>query len=138
MEYQNTTGTAADQQQGKTFTQEQVNAIVGKRLTEQKATLEADFVKREQELNKREMSIRAKELLSEKGLPKGLSDVLKYETEEELVKAIETIEYTRGFKTEDQEQKKGIPEGFHILESKLPDGDHHVSDPIADAFKMKG
>ena len=73
---QETTGTATEQQQGKTFTQEQVNAIVGKRLAEQKATLEADFVKREQELNKREMSIRAKELLSERGLPKGLSDVL--------------------------------------------------------------
>lgn len=135
---QETTGTATEQQQGKTFTQEQVNAIVGKRLAEQKATLEADFVKREQELNKREMSIRAKELLAEKGLPKGLSDVLRYETEEELVKAIETIEHTKGFKTEGQEQKTGLPEGFRVLENKLTGGDHDISDPIAEAFKMKG
>lgn len=135
---QETTGTATEQQQGKTFTQEQVNAIVGKRLAEQKATLEADLVKREQELSKREMGVRAKELLAEKGLPKGLSDVLRYETEEELVKAIETIEHTRGFKVEGQEQKKGLPEGFHILENRLTDGDHDTSDPIADAFKMKG
>ena len=70
---QNTTVTAAEQQQGKTFTQDQVNAIVGKRLAEQKATMEADFVKREQDLNRREMAIRAKELLAEKGLPKELS-----------------------------------------------------------------
>ncbi len=135
---QETIGTATEQQQGRTFTQEQVNAIVGKRLAEQKATLEADLVKREQELSKREMSIRAKELLAEKGLPKGLSDVLRYETEEELVKAIETIEHTRGFKAEDQEQKTGLPEGFRVLENKLTGGDHSTSDPIADAFKMKG
>lgn len=135
---QETTGTATEQQQGRTFTQEQVNAIVGKRLAEQKATLEADFVKREQELNKREMSIRAKELLAEKGLPKGLSDVLRYETEEELVKAIETIEHTKGFKAEGQEQKTGLPEGFRVQENKLTGGDHDISDPIADAFKMKG
>ena len=135
---QETTGTVTEQQQGKTFTQEQVNAIVGKRLAEQKATLEAELVKREQELNKREMGVRAKELLAEKGLPKGLSDVLRYETEEELVKAIETIEHTRGFKVEDQEQKKGLPEGFHVLENRVTGGDHDTSDPIADAFKMKG
>lgn len=135
---QETTGTATEQQQGKTFTQEQVNAIVGKRLAEQKATLEADFVKREQELNKREMSIRAKELLSERGLPKSLSDVLRYDTEEELVKAIETIEHSKGFKEEDQDINNGLPKGFHVLENKLSSGDHKISDPIADAFKMKG
>ena len=71
-------------------------------------------------------------------MPKGLSDVLRYETEEELVKAIETIEHTRGFKAEDQEQKTGLPEGFRVLENKLTGGDHSTSDPIADAFKMKG
>lgn len=135
---QETTGTVTEQQQGKTFTQEQVNAIVGKRLAEQKAALEAELVKREQELNKREMGVRAKELLAEKGLPKGLSDVLRYETEEELVKAIETIEHTRGFKAEDQGQKKGLPERFHVLENRLTGGDHDTPDPIADAFKMKG
>lgn len=133
---QDTTGTALEQQQEKTFTQEQVNAIVGKRLSEQKATLEADFVKREQELNKREMNIRAKELLSERGLPKGLSDVLRYDTEEELVKAIETIEHSKGFKNEDQDKENTLPEGFHVLEKKLPDGDHNTSDPIANAFKL--
>lgn len=138
MENQETTGTATEQQQGKTFTQEQVNAIVGKRLAEQKATLESDFVKREQELNKREMSIRAKELLSERGLPKSLSDVLRYDTEEELVKAIETIEHSKGFKEEDQNINNGLPKGFHVLENKLTDGDHNIPDPIADAFKMKG
>lgn len=136
---ESTVGTSPEQQQGKTFTQDQVNAIVGKRLSEQKAAMEAEFAKRDQELNKREMRIRAKELLSEKGLPKDLSEVLRYDTEEELVKAIDTIEHSKGFKKEGQEQAAGAPKGFHILENRLQSGaGYGDSDPIADAFKMKG
>lgn len=135
---QDNTRTATEQQE-RTFTQDQVNAIVGKRLAEQKATMEADFVKREQELNKREMGIRAKELLAERGLPKDLSDVLRYDTEEELVKAIDTIEHSKGFQKEDQKPDSKSAEGFHVLEHKLEAGSHDVpDDPIADAFKMKG
>ena len=43
MENQNITEPVTEQEQGRTFTQEQVNAIVGKRLAEQKATMESDF-----------------------------------------------------------------------------------------------
>ena len=129
------------QEQEKTFTQEQVNAIVGRRLAEQKQQLENEFVKREQELNRREMSIRAKELLAEKGLPKDLATVLRYDDEESLIKAIDTIEHTRGFKNnnnnnsasiEQVEQSKQIVE--HRLERPTDFGGG-VSDPIADAFK---
>lgn len=134
---QNANATAAEQQ-GKTFTQEQVNAIVGKRLAEQKAAMEADFVKREQDLNKREMAIRAKELLAEKGLPKELSEIMRYDTEEELVKAIGTIEHTRGFQKEEQGRQGSLPKGFQVIENKLPEGDHTPPDPIAEAFRQKG
>ncbi|WP_286080127.1 hypothetical protein [Parablautia intestinalis] len=132
MENQNITEPVTEQEQGRTFTQEQVNAIVGKRLAEQKATMESDFVKREDELNKREMGIRAKELLAEKGLPKELADVLRYSNEDELVKAINTIEHTRGFKGEEQGKK------FKIIENRLPIGrNYEPADPIANAFKRK-
>ena len=132
------------QEQERTFTQEQVNAIVGRRLAEQKQQLENEFVKREQEINRREMSIRAKELLAEKGLPKDLATVLRYDDEESLIKAIDTIEHTRGFKNnnnnnnnnsasiEQVEQSKQIVE--HRLERPTDFGGG-VSDPIADAFK---
>lgn len=133
---QDTNATVAEQQ-GKTFTQEQVNAIVSKRLAEQKAALEADFVKREKDLGKREMCIRAKEMLTEKGLPKELSDVMRYDTEEELVKAIGAIEHVRGFKYGEQERDEGAPKGFHVLENRLPKGgDYHSPNPIAKAFKL--
>lgn len=135
---ENTTGTAPEQQQGRTFTQEQVNAIVSRRLAEQKAAQEADSVRREQELNKREMVIRAKELLSEKGLPKELADVLRYETEDELVKAVGAIEHVKGFKNEEADAAGGR-QGVHIQENRLPEGvGHGAPDLIAEAFKLKG
>ena len=87
----NTTVTATEDQQERTFTQEQVNAIVGKRLAEAKASNESALNKREAELNKREMTIRAKELLAEKRLPKELADVLRYDNEEALIAAIGVI-----------------------------------------------
>lgn len=134
----NTTGTVTEQQQEKTFTQEQVNAIVGKRLAEQKATLEADFVKREQELNKREMGIRAKELLAEKGLSKDLAAVLKYDTEEELVKAIDTIEHIKGFKNEDTAQLGSRGESkIDVVELPPHNPYEYDHDPVAAAFRRK-
>ena len=133
MDNQNMNGTAPEEQQEKTFTQEQVNAIVGKRLAEQKQQHEAELVKREQELTRREMSVRAKELLSEKGLSKELADVLRYDSEDELVKAIETIEHARGFRTEEKGE-------YQVLgDNRLPEGNGILSlDPIAQAFRVKG
>jgi len=86
---------AADQGTGeKTFTQEDVNRIVGERLAKEKAknSGEADFAKREQELAQRELHMTAKELLSEKGLPVQLFDALNCTDEETMKKSIAAIE----------------------------------------------
>lgn len=86
---------AADQGTGeKTFTQEDVNRIVGERLAKEKAknSGEADLAKREQELAQRELHMTAKELLSEKGLPVQLFDALNCTDEETMKKSIATIE----------------------------------------------
>lgn len=78
----------------KTFTQEDVNRIVGERLAKEKAknSGEADFAKREQELAQRELHMTAKELLSEKGLPVQLFNALNCTDEETMKKSIATIE----------------------------------------------
>lgn len=134
MENQNTTVTATEQQE-KTFTQEQVNAIVGKRLSEAKASYEAGLSKREEELNQREMQIRAKELLSEKGLPKELASVLRYSDEESLTAAIGIIETTRGFKNETTNNK----ENRVYIPHRLPENPNHGdgSDPIRKAMGLE-
>lgn len=133
MEGQGTNSTAAGQQE-KTFTQEQVNAIVGKRLAEQKQQLDADLVKRERELNRREMGIKARELLAGKGLPESLAGVLRYETEDELVKAIDAIEHAKGFKPEGEKREKRIYQECR-LETRGAGGEFH--DPIGEAFGLK-
>jgi len=78
----------------KTFTQEDVNRIVGERLAKEKAknSGEADLAKREQELAQRELHMSAKELLSEKGLPVQLFDALNCTDKEAMEKSIGTIE----------------------------------------------
>lgn len=86
---------AADQGTGeKTFTQEDVNRIVGERLAKEKAknSGEADLAKREQELAQRELHMTAKELLSEKGLPVQLFDALNCTDKDTMEKSIATIE----------------------------------------------
>lgn len=139
MENQNINGTATETQQEKTFTQEQVNAIVGKRLAEAKASNEAALNKRETELNQREMQIRAKELLSERGLPKDLANVLRYSDEESLIAAIDVIERTRGFKNDEQNENKQpnrrvLIEGMHLSRSNY---EHDTSDPFRKAMGLK-
>lgn len=136
----NTTGTAPEtQQEKKTFTQEQMDSVLKKRLAEQKQSLEKEFVKREEKLNQREMQIRAKELLSERGLPKQLADVLKYSDEKSLIAAIDTIEHTRGFKSsaenEQAEQGKGAYEGFRPM-GKEAFHEHDGSDPFRKAWGL--
>lgn len=89
------TNPATEQGAGeKTFTQEDVNRIVGERLAKEKAknSGEADFAKREQELARRELHMTAKELLSEKGLPVQIVDALNCADEETMKKSIETFE----------------------------------------------
>ena len=125
------------QEQERTFTQEQVNAIIGKRLAEQKQQLESELVKREQELNKREMSIRARELLAEKGLSEDLASVLRYDDEDSLIKAIDAIEHIKGFENKHSTSAEQAEPTKQIIEHRLekPTDFGGVYDPIADAVK---
>lgn len=125
------------EQQEKTFTQKQLNAIVGKRLSEQKQQQDAELVKKAEELNKREMVLRAKEMLSEKKLPKELAEVLKYDNEEELKKALDILEKVRGFKKEDMEAQ--AESEYKILgDNRLPKSNYPEKDTsLAKAFGIK-
>lgn len=82
----------AQVQEQKTFTQDDVNRIVGERLSKDRSRNEADFVKRENDLKQRELAMTAREMLAEKGLPKDLADILRYSDEETLKTAIDKIQ----------------------------------------------
>lgn len=83
-------------QEPKTFTQEEVDEIVRKRLarernkanTEESAKTGTD---REKELDARELRIMAREKLQAEGMPMELADVLKYSDDKALDEAIKKI-----------------------------------------------
>lgn len=75
----------------KTFTQDQVNAIVGERLAKEKAKGEAALAEREQQIAQRELLLTAKEKINEMGLPAELVDALNVSSPEALEKALTTV-----------------------------------------------
>lgn len=76
----------------RTFTQEEVNRIVGERLAKEKAKGETALAERERQLAMRELRMTAKEKLTEMGLPMGLLDALNLSSPEALDKALETVQ----------------------------------------------
>ncbi len=90
-----------DSQKERTFTQAEVEELIGRRLARERKKYERETgqtegqdtgaSERESELTSREMRVMAKEKLLDKGLPLELADCLKFEDEETLEKAIETI-----------------------------------------------
>lgn len=75
----------------KTFTQDQLNDIVSRRLAEEKAKSEKTLREREQQLAQRELLLTAKEKLTESGLPVELLDALNVSSPEAMEKAITTV-----------------------------------------------
>ena len=83
----------------RTFTQEQVNAIVSERLNKEKqkgesalAEREKQFAEREQQLANREALIDLKDKLKEKGLPAELLPVLNVQDKAALDAALDALD----------------------------------------------
>jgi hypothetical protein len=74
----------------KTFSQDDVNRIVGERLAKEKAKGEAALAEREQQLAQRELLLTAKEI-DENGLPVELVDALNVSSPEALEKALSIV-----------------------------------------------
>lgn len=75
----------------RTFSQDDVNRIVGERLAAEKRKGEAALAEREQQLAQREMMLTAKEELTKEGLPVELADALNMSSPEAMKKAITTV-----------------------------------------------
>ena len=85
--------TPADQTGGqKTFNQDQVNAIVQKRLAEDREKASRELGEKEQELAQREFRLNSRQKLIDKGYPETLLDALNCSSEEAFDKALETID----------------------------------------------
>ena len=106
------TGTEGMQQNGKTFTQDDVNRIVQERLAKEKskASSNEDFEKKTAELEKRTTELEAREnrlnavtALRDAGYPDELADVIRCSNADELKKSMEVI---------DKIIKERTPEGW--------------------------
>lgn len=75
----------------KTFTQDDVNRIIGDRLAKEKAKAEAELAQKEQEIQKRELLLTAKEMLTEHELPAALIEALNMSSPEALARSIQII-----------------------------------------------
>lgn len=76
----------------KTFTQDEVNRIVGDRLAKERAKGEASLAEREQQLARREMLFNAKEKIDKLGLPMELLEVLDVSNEAKLDNALKAVQ----------------------------------------------
>lgn len=96
--------------ENKTFTQEEVNAIIQQRLAREKEKAkpeqDAALAAKELALAERELQLQAKELLMDKGLPKELSGIIKANDEKGLKEAIELL--SKYIKTEKEQPSTGF------------------------------
>lgn len=92
MDENKTTNTNPESGAGeKTFSQDDVNRIVGERLAAEKRKGEAALAEREQQLAQRELLLTAKEELTDAGLPVELLNALNVSSPEAMEKAITTL-----------------------------------------------
>ena len=90
MDENKTTNTNPESGAGaKTFSQDDVNRIVGERLAAEKRKGETALAEREQQLAQRELLLTAKEKLTESGLP--VLNALNVSSPEAMEKAITTL-----------------------------------------------
>jgi hypothetical protein len=113
----------------RTFTQEDVNRILGERLSKEKAKADAAFAEREQqfaqrekELANREALFELKDKLKEMGLPAELLPVLNVQDKEALKTALEALKSYGHNQINDK--------GYKVLENRLRTGSHDTNDGI--------
>lgn len=129
----NEVATIIDPEAGeKTFTQEQVNAIIGERLAKEKNKADAAFAERERQFAEREKAIANREAildlkdkLNEMGLPAELLPVLNVTDTAALETALDALNAYVA------KQIKENNKGFKVLEQRLEKADYGYEEPMS-------
>lgn len=130
-----------EQKSLRTFTEEEVNDIVRKRLNRERekltkafeeGTRESDLDERERNILKRELKADTLEKLAESGMPAGLADLVNYDSAEECEKSLATV--VKVFNTAVNQVVKSKARQTTPRESGTFSG---KPDPIAGAFGLK-
>lgn len=130
-----------EQKSLRTFTEEEVNDIVRKRLNRERekltkafeeGTRESDLDERERNILKRELKADTLEKLAESGMPAGLADLVNYDSAEECERSLKTVETV--FNQAVNQAVKSKARQTTPRESGTFSG---KPDPIAGAFGLK-
>lgn len=139
---ENNDGTHEGEKKEKTFTQDEVNEIISKRLAKQKDSLMRSIEdgQRSEELDERERKITERELkadaavkLSEAGLPHSIASLLKYDSKESYEESYKEV--TEIFRAAIGEDRKTRARQSTPREGM--GGSRGGSDPIRSAFNGK-
>lgn len=125
----------------KTFTTEEVNEIVQRRLARereklskafQEGTKESDLEERERRILKRELRADVLETLAENRMPAGLADLVNYDSKEDCEKSLEVVSTV--FNQAVNEAVRGKARQSTPIESATR---YVKGDPLAKAFNIK-
>ena len=120
----------------KTFTQEDVNRIVGERLAKEKSKADAALAERESQLAKRELMMTAREKISKMGLPVELLDALEMSSAEALDKSLNIVKTV--FDKAKIEVSTQTLKGFQPGAGDLPTKDYVGDLALRKAMKLPG
>ena len=125
----------------KTFTTEEVNEIVQRRLARereklskafQEGTKESDLEERQRRILKRELRADVLETLAENRMPAGLADLVNYDSKEDCEKSLKVVSTV--FNQAVNEAVRGKARQSTPIESAT----HYMKgDPLAKAFNIK-
>lgn len=131
--------TASGDTQKKLFTQEEVNGFVQSRLSKYKGQLEkesrAEYDKKLQELQQRELKLLVKEKLSERDMPRELADIISCTDEADLKNKLDTLQKVYGSAAAEKSKE---PAGFIQIGATGGDGYVQGPDPIRKAMGLCG
>ena len=134
----NVTQTENKGETNKTFTQEQVNAIVSDRLARDRQKQGEEMSKREQELNEREFRLNSRQKLIDRGYSESLMDALNCSSDEAFDKALDIIESLIKERTPSKEQAELEKNRARFTTPvNLSAGARREEDPVRKAMNLR-
>ena len=134
----NVTQTENKGETNKTFTQEQVNAIVSDRLARDRQKQSEEMSKKEQELAQREFRLNSRQKLIDRGYSESLMDALNCSSEEAFNKALDIIDSLIKERTPSKEQAELEKNRARFTAPmNQPAGARREEDPVRKAMNLR-
>lgn len=132
------TTTPADQTGGqKTFTQDDVNRIVGERLARDREKASEEVSKKEQELADREFHLNSRQKLMDRGYPESIMEALNCSSEEAFNKALDALDSLMKERGADAESIQARQNAAHFGPVTAPrSGGNSGRDLIREAMRL--